>query len=51
VSKVLEGLKTWLQSMNDASAPDVVGGETTETSPEAPPPVRTSLDLHVTELT
>jgi hypothetical protein len=46
VSKVLEGLKTWLQSMNDASAPDVVGGETTETeTPQAPPPVRASVRL------
>jgi len=37
VSKMLEGLKTWwLQSMNDASASDVIVGET---PPEAPHPV------------
>jgi predicted PurR-regulated permease PerM len=39
VSKVLEGLKTWLQSMNDASPSDVVVGETPEKPAEAPPPV------------
>jgi len=39
VSKVLEGLKTWLQSMNDASASDVVVGETPEKPAEASPPV------------
>jgi hypothetical protein len=33
---MLEGLKTWLQSMNDASASDVIVGETPA---EAPPPV------------
>jgi predicted PurR-regulated permease PerM len=45
VSKVLEGLKTWLQSMNDASPPDV-GGETPEKPPEAPTPVGASVRLH-----
>jgi len=39
VSKVLEGLKTWLQSMTDASASDVVAGETPEKPAEAPPPI------------
>jgi predicted PurR-regulated permease PerM len=39
VSKALEGLKTWLQSMNDASASDVVVGETPEKPAEAAPPV------------
>ena len=46
VSKVLEGLKTWLQSMNDASAPDVGGGETPEKPPEAPTPVGARVLLH-----
>jgi len=45
VSKVLEGLKTWLRSMNDASASDVVVGETPEKPAEAPPPVRASARL------
>ena len=39
MSKVLEGLKTWLRSMNDASASDVVVGETPEKPAEAAPPV------------
>ncbi len=43
--KVLEGLKTWLQSMNDASASDVVVGETPEKPAEAPPFVRASARL------
>ena len=45
MSKVLEGLKTWLRSMNDASASDVVVGETPEKPAEAPPPVRASARL------
>ena len=45
MSKVLEGLKTWLRSMNDASASDVVVGETPEKPAETPPPVRASARL------
>jgi predicted PurR-regulated permease PerM len=45
VWKVLEGLKTWLQSMNDASASDVVVGETPEKPAEAPSPARASARL------
>jgi predicted PurR-regulated permease PerM len=45
VWKVLEGLKTWLQSMNDASASDVVVGDTLEKPAEAPPFVRASARL------
>jgi predicted PurR-regulated permease PerM len=45
VSKVLEGLKTWLRSMNDASASDIVVGEMPEKPAEAPPPVRASAGL------
>jgi predicted PurR-regulated permease PerM len=33
VSKMLEGLKTWLQSTNDASASDVIVGETPAEAP------------------
>jgi predicted PurR-regulated permease PerM len=39
VSKLLEGLKTWLHSMNDASASDVVVGETPEKPTDAATPV------------
>jgi predicted PurR-regulated permease PerM len=39
VSKLLEGLKTWLPSMNDASASDVVVGETPEKPTDAATPV------------
>jgi predicted PurR-regulated permease PerM len=45
VWKVLEGLKTWLQSMNDASASDVDVGETPEKPAEAPPLVRATARL------
>src|SRR2546427_7721892 len=45
VSKVLDGLKTWLRSMNDASAADVVVGETLEKPADAPPPVTASARL------
>ena len=45
MSKVLEGLKTWLRSMNDASASDIVVGEMPEKPAEAPPPVRASARL------
>jgi predicted PurR-regulated permease PerM len=38
-------LKTWLRSMNDASASDVVVGETPEKPAETPPPVRASARL------
>ena len=43
--KLLEGLKTWLQSMNDASASDVVVPETFEKPAEAPTPVEASSRL------
>ena len=46
MSKVLEGLNTWLQPMRDASGPDVGGGETPEKPPEAPTPVGASVRLH-----
>jgi predicted PurR-regulated permease PerM len=46
VSKVLEGLKTWLQSMNDASAPDVGDDETPEKPLGAPTSVGASMRLH-----
>ena len=39
MSKLLEGLKTWLHSMNDASASDVVVGETPEKPTDAATPV------------
>jgi len=42
---MLESLKTWLRSMNDASASDVVVSETPEKPAEAPPPVRASARL------
>jgi hypothetical protein len=45
VSKVLEGLNFWLRSMNDASASDVVVGETPEKPAEALSPVRASARL------
>jgi predicted PurR-regulated permease PerM len=45
LSKVLEGLKTWLRSMNDASASDIVVGETPEKPTEAPPPVTANARL------
>ena len=45
MSKALEGLKTWLRSTNDASASDVVVGETPEKPAEAPPPVGASARL------
>jgi hypothetical protein len=35
VRKLLEGVKTWLQSMNDASASDVIVSETVEKRAEA----------------
>ena len=43
--KLLEGLKTWLQSMNDASASDVAVLETFEKRAEAPTPVEASSRL------
>ena len=43
--KLLEGLKTWLQSMNDASASDVAVPETLEKYAEAPTPVEASSRL------
>ena len=42
---LLEGLKAWLQSMNDASASDVAVRETLEKPAEAPPPVEGSARL------
>jgi predicted PurR-regulated permease PerM len=45
VPKLLEGLKTWLQSINDASAPDVAVPETLEKRAEAPTPVEPSVRL------
>jgi hypothetical protein len=45
VPKLLEGLKTWLQSMNDASASDVAVPETFEKLSEAPTPVEVSSRL------
>jgi hypothetical protein len=36
VPKMLEGLERWLHSMNDATASDVIAGESPA---EAPPPV------------
>lgn len=43
--KLLEALKTWLQSMNDASASDVVVPETFEKRAEAPTPAEASSRL------
>jgi hypothetical protein len=45
VPKLLQGLKTWLQSMNDASALDVAVPETLEKRAEAPTPVEASSRL------
>jgi predicted PurR-regulated permease PerM len=45
VPKLLEGLKTWLQSMNDAPVSDVAVGETPEKPAEAPTPVEPSARL------
>jgi len=45
VPKLLQGLKTWLQSMNDASALDVAVPETFEKRAEAPTPVEASSRL------
>jgi predicted PurR-regulated permease PerM len=45
VPKLLEGLKTWLQSMNDASASDVAVRETLEKPAEAPSLVDASARL------
>jgi predicted PurR-regulated permease PerM len=45
VPKLLEGLKTWFQSMNDAWASDVAVGETPEKPAEAPTPVEASARL------
>ena len=43
--KLLQGLKTWLQSMNDASALDVAVPETFEKRAEAPTPAEASSRL------
>ncbi len=43
--KLLEGLKTWLQSMNDASAPDAAVRDTLEKPVEAATPVESSARL------
>jgi hypothetical protein len=45
VPKLLEGLKTWLQSMNDASAPDAAVRDTLEKPVEAATPVESSARL------
>src|SRR5437764_4310999 len=45
VPKLLEGLKTWLQSMNDASASDIAVRETLEKPAEAPALADTSARL------
>jgi predicted PurR-regulated permease PerM len=45
VPKLLEGLKTWLQSMNDASAPDVAVRDMLEKPVEAATPVEASARL------
>ena len=43
--KLLEGLKTWLQSMNDTWASDVAADETPEKPAEAPIPVKAGARL------
>jgi predicted PurR-regulated permease PerM len=45
VPKLLEGLKTWLQSMNDASASDAAVREMLEKPTEVPTPVEASARL------
>jgi hypothetical protein len=42
VSKMLEGLKTWLRAINDASTSDII---VVETPAEAPPPVGAGVRL------
>jgi predicted PurR-regulated permease PerM len=45
VPKLLEGLKTWLQSMNDARASNIAVGETPEKPAETPIPVKAGARL------